>query len=502
MYSQIRNISIACIILVALGGFFQTATADIEANKAIVQRMIEEVMNQQNLDVIDELFAADYLMHDPAWPTEVKGPEGFKQWTGMMLDPYFSDSRITIEDMIAEGDKVAVRWTWSGTHTGEFMGIPPTGRQIAITGISIHCFADGEFVESWVSYDSQGMMQQITGPLPFPEDLAMDQITSPSLEGNPLGDPAMRNMVIYLPPGYETSDKGYPVVYLLPGLGATERWWSCGEFSPFFSPLGIAVQNLPESGFASIIDGLIADDKMQPMIIVMPDISTAYGGSFCVNSALNGNHEDYIVNDIVPYIDANYRTLPSRNSRGIAGHCMGGYAAMYLTMRHPDVFGAVASHSGTLMTAGLLPGMQPIAAAENPEGLTLMGPDPAKPWTSTFYLFSAAFSPNLDNPPFYVDLPFDENVQIREDVAQRWAVYDLLQIFPDHVSDLASLRGIYLDAGDKDELGEQLIAQAFSEALSAADIDHELEIFDGAHMDNLYTRLVLSLSYLSDALGD
>ncbi|HUU17768.1 MAG TPA: alpha/beta hydrolase-fold protein, partial [Sedimentisphaerales bacterium] len=341
-----------------------------------------------------------------------------------------------------------------------------------------------------------------TGPLPVPDDLAVDQITSPSLEGNPLGDPAMRNMVIYLPPGYETSGKGYPVVYLLPGLGATERWWACGEFSPFFSLLGIAVQNLPEAGFASIIDGLIADGKMQPMIIVMPDISTAYGGSFCVNSALNGNHEDYIVNDIVPYIDANYRTLPSRNSRGIAGHCMGGYAAMYLTMRHPDVFGAAASHSGTLMTAGLLPGIQPIVAAENPEGLTLMGPDPAKPWTSMLYLFSAAFSPNLDNPPFYVDIPFDENVQIREDVAQRWAVYDLLQIFPDHVSDLASLKGIYLDAGDKDELGEQLIAQAFSEALSAAGIEHQLEIFDGAHMDNLYTRLVLSLSYLSDALGD
>ena len=146
--------------------------------------------------------------------------------------------------------------------------------------------------------------------------------------------------------------------------------------------------------------------------------------------------------------------------------------------------------------------MQEIAAAENPEGLTLMGPDPTKPWTSMLYLFSAAFSPNLDNPPFYMDIPFDENVQIREDVAQRWAAYDLLQIFPDHVSDLASLKGIYLDAGDKDELNEQLIAQAFSEALSAVGIEHQLEIFDGAHMDNVYTRLAVSLSYLSDALGD
>jgi steroid delta-isomerase-like uncharacterized protein len=135
---------------------------DPETNKAIVQRMIDEVLNQQNLSVIDELFAADYLMHDPAWPMEVKGPEGFKQWAGAMMEPYFSDSHITIEDIIAEGDKVAVHWTWTGTHTGEFMGIPPTGRQIAITGISIHRFANGKFVESWVSYDMLGMMQQLT----------------------------------------------------------------------------------------------------------------------------------------------------------------------------------------------------------------------------------------------------------------------------------------------------------------------------------------------------
>jgi steroid delta-isomerase-like uncharacterized protein len=137
---------------------------DPETNKAIVQRMIDEVMNQQNLAVIDELFASDYLMHDPAWPMEVKGPEGFKQWAGAMFEPYFSDSHIAAEDIFAEGDKVVVRWTWSGTHTGEFMGIPPTGRPIAITGTSIHRFADGKFVESWVSYNSLGMIQQLTTP--------------------------------------------------------------------------------------------------------------------------------------------------------------------------------------------------------------------------------------------------------------------------------------------------------------------------------------------------
>jgi steroid delta-isomerase-like uncharacterized protein len=136
---------------------------DPETNKPLFQRMFDEV-SKGNLSVIDELFAADYIMHDPAWPMEVRGPEGFKQWTGAMFEPFFSDSVFGLEDMIAEGNKVAVRWTWSGTHTGEFLGIPATGRQIAITGTSIHRFADGKFVESWASYDSMGMMQQLTTP--------------------------------------------------------------------------------------------------------------------------------------------------------------------------------------------------------------------------------------------------------------------------------------------------------------------------------------------------
>ncbi len=143
-------------------------TGDPETNNILVQRMIDEVMNQQNLAVVDELFTADYLMHDPAWPMEVKGPEGFKQWAGAMLEPFFSDGEVDVNDMIAEEDKVVVRWTWSATHTGEFMGIPPTGRQITIAGISIHRFADGNFVESWVNYDILGMMQQLMMPPEWP----------------------------------------------------------------------------------------------------------------------------------------------------------------------------------------------------------------------------------------------------------------------------------------------------------------------------------------------
>ncbi|MBM3235632.1 ester cyclase [Candidatus Poribacteria bacterium] len=142
---------------------------DPETNKATVQRMIAEVWNQGKLSVVDEVFDADYILHDPAWPMEVRGPEGFKQYVAAMLGP-FPDTYFTIEDIIAEGDKVAVRYTALGTHQGEFMSIPPTGKQITITGITIHRFADGKFVESWFSYDMLGFMQQLTAPPPVPED--------------------------------------------------------------------------------------------------------------------------------------------------------------------------------------------------------------------------------------------------------------------------------------------------------------------------------------------
>jgi len=112
-----------------------------------------------------------------------------------------------------------------------------------------------------------------------------------------------------------------------------------------------------------MIDDLIATGKIQPIIIVMPNLDAKYGGSWGANSALNGNHEDYIIKDIVPYIDATYRTLPSSDSRAIGGLCMGGYVAMYLTMRHPDVFGAVVSLNGNLnIMITLAPGVLELRA--------------------------------------------------------------------------------------------------------------------------------------------
>ncbi len=135
-----------------------------EENKALSRRLIEEVWNQGNLAVIDELTAPNYVDHDPTGP--IQGPEGMKQFVSMYLTAY-PDTHFTIEDQIAEGDRVVTRWTARGTHKGPLMGIPPTGKQVTVAGISIDRVVNGKLVEDWSSYDALGMMQQL-GVVPAP----------------------------------------------------------------------------------------------------------------------------------------------------------------------------------------------------------------------------------------------------------------------------------------------------------------------------------------------
>jgi steroid delta-isomerase-like uncharacterized protein len=131
-----------------------------EENKAVVRRFLEEIFNEGNLDAADELFAPDYVLHDPAVPEEVRGPEGVKRYVSMYRSAY-PDTHIAIEDQIAEGDKVVTRWTGQGTHEGELMGIPPTGERVTVAGIQFDRVSGGRIEETWVIYDALGMMQQL-----------------------------------------------------------------------------------------------------------------------------------------------------------------------------------------------------------------------------------------------------------------------------------------------------------------------------------------------------
>ena len=135
------------------------ATADTEANKAIQRRMIEEIWNQKKLDVIDELCASDFVFHDPA-ESGISGPEGFRQFVSM-YQTAFPDLQFTIEDQIASGDKVALRWTATGTHKAELMGIPPTDVHATTVGITIVRIVDGKVVAEWAQWDALGQMQQL-----------------------------------------------------------------------------------------------------------------------------------------------------------------------------------------------------------------------------------------------------------------------------------------------------------------------------------------------------
>ena len=135
-----------------------------EENKGNERRLVEEGWNQGNTAVFDELFAADYLGHDPSGP--LHGPEGFKQFYATYRTA-FPDTHLTIEDQIADQDTVASRWTATGTHQGPLMGIPPSGKRVRVTGITISRYASGKIAEEWFSYDTLGMLQQL-GAIPMP----------------------------------------------------------------------------------------------------------------------------------------------------------------------------------------------------------------------------------------------------------------------------------------------------------------------------------------------
>jgi steroid delta-isomerase-like uncharacterized protein len=135
-------------------------------NKAMVRRVYDEIINQGNLNVADQIFASDYVYRSPGSP-ELRGPEGFKE----LIAGYrgaFPDLHMTIDELIAEGDAVASRWTASGTHRGELMGIPPSGKQVTISGLIITRFAGGKATDDFEIFDTMGLLQQI-GAMPAPE---------------------------------------------------------------------------------------------------------------------------------------------------------------------------------------------------------------------------------------------------------------------------------------------------------------------------------------------
>jgi len=307
-----------------------------------------------------------------------------------------------------------------------------------------------------------------------------DEFHFASLEGNLVGDPAKRTVFVYLPPGYEREKKvRYPVVYLLHGFngyGVGNKLW-ISENAAFN---------------VETINRLITEKKISPMIIVLPDGSNRYGGSMYTNSITTGNWEDYIVREMVAYIDKNYRTLAKAESRGIAGHSMGGYGALKIAMKHPDVFGAVYASSACCMTFT----QTPVTAQSQRDAGKLASfeeADKAPIFVRISNAYAASWSPNPSKPPFFADFPVsvsnDDNGRAAA-VLARWLSNIPTYMADQYVTNLRRLRGIAFDAGTVGpELNIQNSNRQFAEALKRNKIEHTFEVFEGGHVDKVRERI-------------
>jgi enterochelin esterase family protein len=325
--------------------------------------------------------------------------------------------------------------------------------------------------------------------------ITIETITSDVVRGNSLGDPFVRRVPIYLPPDYDASNARYPVVFVLAG----------------FTGRGITFLNDAPWGetMAERMDRLIAQGKVQPMILVMPDCFTRLGGSQYINSPAVGRYEDHVTQELVAFVDEKYRTLADRDHRAVVGKSSGGYGAIILALRHPDVFGLMASHSGDLYFefcyksdfAGALRGLKKYGGLDKfwNDFPTIHPQDRDFRSLLNILAMSACYSPN-PNAPYGFDLPFDlETGELREDVWQRWLGWDPVCIVDKHLNALRSLRLIYFDAGLRDEFNLQYGARIFAKRLSARGINFVHQEFDDGHFDIQY-RYDNSLQAISDAL--
>ncbi len=310
----------------------------------------------------------------------------------------------------------------------------------------------------------------------FPEGkVVVDKLYSELLE-NPGGENPTRRVTVYLPPGYEESNDRYPVIYYLHGFT-----WS--------DSLMISVDN-----FDKLLDKAIAIKKIKPVIVVMPDQYTLYRGSWYTNSNLTGKWADFTSKDLVSYIDDNYRTIQDSGSRGVAGHSMGGQGAIKMGMLFPEVFSSVyalsPAHLGTLTEEFGARGTvhRQIMDISSREQL-ITGYAEFLP--NVLVSMGRAYSPNLDNPPYYIDFPYEivnGSLIVNYDIVDKWKNKSAIGMIDDNIENLKKLKALKLDWGRNED--NKLIPNTcmeFSKKLEDLGIEHYAEIYIGDHGNKLWT---------------
>jgi len=293
------------------------------------------------------------------------------------------------------------------------------------------------------------------------------KIHGTALEGNLEGDAVDRDVLVFLPPSYATQkSRRYPVVYALHGYSIGAEQWS------------------KEIHVPQTIEGAFARGA-QEMIVVLPDSKTVHNGSMYSSSVTTGDFERFIAHDVVAYIDAHYRTLPNRASRGLAGHSMGGYGATRIGMKHPDVFGSVYIMSPCCLAARG-------GGRGNPENdkaleeVKTPADSAGLPFGVRAQLASAAaWSPNPKNPPLYLDLPTRNGV-VQQEVLAKWAANAPLAFIDQYIGNLKQYRAIAIDVGDQD--GLKAGAAKLHETLDSYSVANTFEIYSGTHTSAVAVR--------------
>jgi S-formylglutathione hydrolase FrmB len=342
--------------------------------------------------------------------------------------------------------------------------------------------------------------------LPWSTELAgridQDVFDSRLLRGNPLGDPHQRPLLVYVPPGYDSEPgRRYPVVYVVQGYsGHVGMWFNRAPF---------------RQTYVELADALFASGTAPPALMVFVDGWTAYGGSQFLDSPGTGRYHSYLCDEIVPWVDARYRTIPCPAHRAITGKSSGGYAAMVTPMLRPDLFGALATHAGD---AAFDVGYR----AELPRRARLLRnhyggdyaefladfrgrPAGTKAWDIDLievYAYAAAYSADDDGT---VCVPFDNIGAIVPEVWQRWLSHDPVVMAGEarYAEALRSQRAIWIDAGDRDEYFLDIGAAAFRRAVAAAGVPADrvhFELFDAGHSFTEH-RYALALGWLCNRMA-
>lgn len=327
--------------------------------------------------------------------------------------------------------------------------------------------------------------------------IIIEKFESEALKGNPLYDLPVRRVPVYLPPGYEHSQQRYPTVYLLAAFAARG--------------MKLLNDDLWQENIQERLDRLIGSGEIQPMIVVMPDASTRYGGSQYLNSSATGQYEDHVL-ELVEYIDGKYRTHAEAGKRAVMGHSSGGYGALRLAMRHSRAFGLAAAHAPDLYFEMVyqkdFPHLLRYYEKAGDEGMRALLADPGAALAegASFYALAtcamaACYSPNRD-APWGFDLPFDlYSGELDKHVWARWQANDPIHMVENHTAALQSLKLLYLDCGLYDEENLLYGARILSRKMNDLFIEHTYEEFKGGHRNTRH-RYDVSLKLISEIFSE